>query len=39
MAKEVSYAESLRKLKQEWQNEPVVFIGGIKLNHNVCYND
>ena len=37
--KEVSYAEGLRKLKQAWDNEPVVFIGGIRLNHNVCYND
>ena len=38
MSKE-SYAESLRKLKEAWNDEPVVFIGGIRLNHNVCYND
>ena len=35
----ISHAESVRRLKQAWDNEPVVFIGGIPLNHNVCYND
>jgi hypothetical protein len=39
MSKEISYAESLRELKEAWNNEPVVFIGGVRLNHNVCYND
>ena len=34
-----SYAESVRRLQEAWDNEPVVFIGGIRLNHNVCYND
>ena len=28
-----SYAESIRKLKEAWGNEPVEFIGGIRLNH------
>ena len=38
-SQDTSYAESLRKLKEAWGNEPVVFVGGIPLNHNVCYND
>ena len=29
----ISYAESIRKLKEAWGNEPVEFIGGIRLNH------
>ena len=35
----ISYAESIRRLKETWNNEPVTFIGGISLNYNVCYND
>ena len=43
----ISYAESIRRLKDAWNNEPVTFVGGIRLNHNggnslnynVCYND
>lgn len=35
----ISYAESIRRLKETWNNEPVTFIGGITLNYNVCYND
>jgi hypothetical protein len=43
----ISYAESVRRLKETWNNEPVTFVGGIRLNHNgsnvlnynVCYND
>ena len=31
--KNSSYAESIRKLKEAWGNEPVEFIGGIRLNH------
>ena len=34
----ISYAESVRRLKQAWDNEPVVFTGGIRLNYNACYN-
>ena len=30
--KKNSYAESLRKLKEAWNNEPVEFVGGIRLN-------
>jgi len=46
--KYISYAESFRELKKAWNNEPVVFTGGIRLNHegkknkdsnNTCYND
>lgn len=39
MAKEISYAQALRELKEQWNNEPVEFVGGIRLNHNTCYND
>ena len=35
----ISYAESVRRLKKAWNNEPVTFTGGIRLNYNVCYND
>ena len=35
----ISYAESIRRLKETWDNEPVIFVGGISLNYNVCYND
>ena len=35
----ISYAESIRRLKETWDNEPVIFVGGIRLNYNVCYND
>ena len=38
-SKTISYAESIRRLKDAWDNEPVTFIGGISLNYNVCYND
>ena len=38
-SKTISYAESIRKLKETWDNEPVTFTGGIRLNYNVCYND
>ena len=37
--KRISYAESIRRLKETWNNEPVTFTGGIRLNYNVCYND
>ena len=30
----ISYAESIRRLKEVWDNEPVTFAGGIKLNQN-----
>ena len=32
MSKDDSYAESIRKLKKAWGDEPVTFIGGITLN-------
>jgi hypothetical protein len=32
MSKNDSYAESIRKLKKTWGDEPVTFIGGITLN-------
>ncbi len=38
-SKRISYAESIRRLKEAWDNEPVTFVGGIRLNYNVCYND
>lgn len=39
MQEDLSYAESIRRLKQAWDNQPVQLIGGIRLNHNTCYND
>lgn len=30
----ISYAESIRRLKAVYDNEPVVFIGGLTLNHS-----
>ena len=30
----ISFAESIRQLKEAWDNEPVTFAGGAKLNQN-----
>ncbi len=33
----ISYAESIRQLKEAWANEPIIFAGGVTLNHNTYY--
>jgi hypothetical protein len=32
--KYISYAESIRQLQAAWDDQPVVFAGGITLNRN-----